>query len=237
MVKIKICGLRSFRDIDYINAAAPDYAGLVFVADSRRFVTHKFAAEFVGGLRPGIIPVGVFANAQIDEIAELYCRGVIFAAQLHGGEDEIYISELGKKCADLTIIKAVSADVIPENYGEKASEDGNKISINRDKKINGNTDGIYADSGIKVKRGKADFLLIDSGKGGTGKTFDWRKIRGIEPPFFLAGGINLSNIDAALRLNPYAVDISGGAETDGEKDGEKIRLLTERVGRYNRNRL
>jgi phosphoribosylanthranilate isomerase len=45
----------------------------------------------------------------------------------------------------------------------------------------------------------------------------------------LAGGINIDNIDSALDMTPFCVDISSGAETDFVKDPEKIRLLVERV--------
>lgn len=76
---------------------------------------------------------------------------------------------------------------------------------------------------------RADFLLLDNGAGGTGKTFDWRIARGIERPFFIAGGINSGNVAEAVKLGPYAVDISGGAETHGFKDGEKIRALVNFV--------
>ena len=37
----------------------------------------------------------------------------------------------------------------------------------------------------------ADYLLLDSGKGGTGELFDHRKIKGFEKPFFLAGGLKM----------------------------------------------
>jgi phosphoribosylanthranilate isomerase len=78
---------------------------------------------------------------------------------------------------------------------------------------------------------EADFLLLDSG-GGTGRPFDWDLIgaRGERrKPFFLAGGVGLHNIDAALDLLPYAVDVSSGAETEGVKDGEKMLALVRRV--------
>ena len=36
MTKIKICGLRSLRDIEAVNAAGPDYAGFVVEAPGSR---------------------------------------------------------------------------------------------------------------------------------------------------------------------------------------------------------
>lgn len=75
----------------------------------------------------------------------------------------------------------------------------------------------------------ADFLLLDSGAGGTGQAFDWQLIPRIEKPFFLAGGINEHNLATALAQAPFGIDISSGAETDGVKDREKIRMLVQRV--------
>ena len=44
-----------------------------------------------------------------------------------------------------------------------------------------------------------------------------------EKPFFLAGGINITNIKEAMKLNPYCIDISSGVEENGEKSLEKIK--------------
>lgn len=71
----------------------------------------------------------------------------------------------------------------------------------------------------------ADYLLFDHGSGGTGQTFDWSLLTDCRKRYFLAGGINVDNLKDALNQGAYAVDISGGAETDGWKDAEKIAKL------------
>ena len=79
------------------------------------------------------------------------------------------------------------------------------------------------DSLKEAEKSSADYLLLDSGKG-TGSTFDWSRLAEVTRPYFLAGGLNLDNIDKALaEINPYAVDVSSGVETDGVKDPEKIK--------------
>lgn len=76
----------------------------------------------------------------------------------------------------------------------------------------------------------ADWLLLDNGAGGTGRAFDWTLAAGVSKPFFLAGGIHPGNAaDAVRRLRPYAVDASSGVETNGYKDGEKMRALVRAV--------
>lgn len=76
----------------------------------------------------------------------------------------------------------------------------------------------------------ADYLLLDHGSGGTGQTFDWRQIGESHKPFFLAGGLNAKNIRRAInKTRPFGVDISSGAETDGQKDPEKIHDIIRRL--------
>jgi len=76
----------------------------------------------------------------------------------------------------------------------------------------------------------ANYLLLDSKGGGTGKRFDWDLIGQMDRPFFLAGGLNPANVTEAIeKTRPFAVDVSGGVETDGLKDAAKIHELIKRV--------
>lgn len=83
----------------------------------------------------------------------------------------------------------------------------------------------------KALLSKADYLLFDSGSGGTGQSFDWAHLGEMKRPFFLAGGIRQENLEEALQLHPFAIDVSSGVETDGYKDEEKIKQLMETVRR------
>lgn len=74
---------------------------------------------------------------------------------------------------------------------------------------------------LDAEKSAADHILLDAGAG-TGTTFDWSLLRAVCRPYFLAGGLNRDNIDAALELNPFAVDVSSGVETDGLKDQQKM---------------
>ncbi len=76
----------------------------------------------------------------------------------------------------------------------------------------------------------ADYVLLDSGKGGTGTVFDWDLIRKMNRPYFLAGGLTVSNVGNAVeKLRPYAVDVSSGIETDGYKDRNKMEMFVKAV--------
>lgn len=74
-----------------------------------------------------------------------------------------------------------------------------------------------------------DYYLYDHGTGGTGESFDWSMLKEVDKPVFLAGGINLLNVDDALKKNVYALDVSSGVETDGFKDEKKIKKIVRRV--------
>ena len=106
MTKTKICGLTRPCDIDAINIEAPDYIGFVF-ANSRRKVTPARAMELKRNLATGIIPVGVFVDETIDNILPLIQTGIIEIVQLHGTENEEYITKL-KQLTTAPIIKAIS---------------------------------------------------------------------------------------------------------------------------------
>jgi len=199
-MRVKICGLFRDEDINYVNEARPDFAGFVF-AKSQRQVSVPLAQYLRFRLVESIVPVGVFVNAPIGEIVALFQNGIISVAQLHGDEDESYISALKKKCASeknapIRIIKVIKSDELKNKIG--ATE--------------------------------ADYYLIDSGAG-SGKTFDWQQLKSIKikKPWFLAGGIGLKNVEQAMALKPFAIDISSGAETDGIKDREKILELVSIV--------
>ncbi len=82
-----------------------------------------------------------------------------------------------------------------------------------------------------ARASSADHILLDAGAG-DGKTFDWSLLSGFSRPYFLAGGLTSENVSRAVReLNPWAVDVSSGIETDGYKDIDKMRAFAGAVRR------
>lgn len=193
MINIKICGLKRIEDIKYVNKFKPEYIGFVF-AKSRRQISYDMAASLKKRLSNDIKTVGVFVNHEIDDIISLMNEDIIDIAQLHGNEEEDSIITIKNK-TNKKVIKAIPV---------RSLEDI-----------------------LKWKDSKVDFLLLDNGSGGTGESFDWEvldKLSTIEfnKPYFIAGGLNKENVKNVLKYKPYAVDISGGVETDGLKDEVKI---------------
>lgn len=93
-VKVKLCGLRRPEEIAFANEAGPDCVGFVFTPKSRRAVTAETAKSLRGKLNSGIIPVGVFVNQSVELVSRLLNEGIIDWAQLHGQEDEAYLTAL-----------------------------------------------------------------------------------------------------------------------------------------------
>ena len=103
MTKIKLCGLSRVEDIKVANEILPEFVGFVFYPKSKRYITPEKAAALKNILDKKISAVGVFVNEKISTVAEF--AKFLDLIQLHGTEDENYISEL-KKITDKKIIQA-----------------------------------------------------------------------------------------------------------------------------------
>ena len=194
MTKVKICGLSRREDIAYVNKCKPDFIGFVFYEKSKRAVTLEKALELKGLLDRSIKTVGVFVNAAPTFVAELVALGAIDLIQLHGDEDADYCRQL-RLLTDAPLIKAVRVR--------------SKESL------------------LGLENYPVDYFLFDTYQagvyGGTGQRFEVELGRDIPKPFFIAGGLEADNVAAVIKKNkPFAVDVSGGVETDGRKDQKKI---------------
>lgn len=205
-IKVKICGLKREKDIEIVNKYCPDYIGFV-LAPSKRQISLEQAKALKTSLNPEIKVVGVFVNPTLEELEQFAEANAVDVIQLHGDEDLERIIEIKNKIG-LPIIKALRIR--------------NKQSLLEAEKI--------------IASKAVDQLLFDTyssrGYGGLGECFDWQMLKAVSRAYFLAGGINLENIDEALRNTNYGVDISSGVETDGVKDEEKVRDIIKKIRMY-----
>ena len=208
MTRVKICGLSRPEDIFQANKLKSDYIGFVFYPKSKRAVTQSQAALLKAMLDKEIKAVGVFVNADIAFIEKLAQLRIIDLVQLHGDEDSLYIQELRKRVY-IPIIKAIRVQ------GEESLQN--------------------------LRNYPVDFFLFDTYKpgqyGGTGERFNL-ELEGvtIPKPYFIAGGLDASNVAQVIAQNPhaYAVDVSGGVEDSatGLKDAQKMADFVAQIKQF-----
>lgn len=205
--KVKICGLRREEDICCVNAYLPDYIGFVFYPKSKRYVTEEQAQKLKEKLDPRIRAVGVFVNADPDEVIALLQKNIIDIAQLHGQESEEQLRKIREQTGK-PVIRAVKVTE-ETNLHEAYQTDADYILLD-----NGMGSGKPFPWDVILKQLAQEELQ--------------EKI--CRKPFFLAGGISPENMErAAEAFRPYALDLSSSVETDGVKDPEKIRKLMETI--------
>ena len=204
--KIKICGLTRPQDVEAVNAARPDYIGFVF-AESRRRLTPQQAITLKRQLDPEIQSVGVFVNPSLETVLDITSRDILDIVQLHGDEPPAFAERVRRETG-CPVVKAFRI------RGEESL------------------------AALKAYD-QADYLLLDTynknAYGSTGRAFNWALLRGNTSgkPFFLAGGLNIENIETAIRtVRPYGVDISSGVETNGRKDPGKIEEIIKKIRRF-----
>lgn len=197
-MKIKLCGMMRECDIQNANRVMPDYVGFVF-AHTRRYIEREKAALFKSKLDPAVKAVGVYVDEPLEQVVSDYQTGIIDAAQLHGGENAEYIKALKKAAPGLELIKAVRV---------RSAED---VESSQDF----DTDYLLYDTFVKGV------------PGGSGERFNWELLKPVKRPYFLAGGLDESNIlSAAEATGAFGLDLSSGIETDGKKDFDKMLAVT-----------
>jgi phosphoribosylanthranilate isomerase len=209
MVWIKICGITQRKDAEAIAEMGADCIGFIFSTDSPRRIELDQAREILEGLE-GISRAGVFVNENIEKIKSHIDFLRLDFAQLSGGEGLEYVKKLRDVVGKVKIIKALRL---------KKAGDG---------KISRTAEG-YLEF--------ADYILLDSYDkyryGGTGKTIDWVKVKGIveREKLIVSGGLYHGNTGMAVEiLRPYGVDASSRLEVSpGIKDLGKVRKFIKTV--------
>ena len=102
MIRIKICGITHPDDAELAITAGADLIGLNFVPESSRCIDLKTASA-IGELTDGRVElVGVFRDAEIEEIERVLRRVDLDRLQFHGDETEEQV-----EAVDLPVIKAI----------------------------------------------------------------------------------------------------------------------------------
>ena len=161
----------------------------------------KLPANGVKELDFDIRKVGVFVNAEFNEIIKAIDDYALDVVQLHGDETPYQCEELSEQ---IEVIKVFSIGDDKKDIDEMVEEYDDVCDYYLfDTSVNGV-------------------------KGGTGKKFDWKKLSKskIEKPFFLSGGIELEDamkLKAIKHPDFYGVDINSRFEKEpGVKDMARV---------------
>ena len=201
---VKICGLNSQTAVDAAIASGVDYLGFVFFPPSPRSLTPEFASSLMEERSDDFKVVAVVVNPSDKLLEEITNHLAPDIFQLHGSETAEDITNIKQKF-NTKIIKAIKISKL-EDFEEVSKFD-------------------------KV----ADFMLFDAAApentthslpGGNGISFNWNWLSdaSLETPWFLSGGLNISNINEAIKITgATAVDVSSGVEDKaGIKNNKKI---------------
>ena len=198
--RIKICGVKDGQIARAAAEAGADAIGMMFYEKSKRHITLGQAQSIVSAVPPMVNKIGVVVNPTNEHVELLLENLALDYLQFHGDESPEFCASFG-----LPYIKAIRV------------ADG--CNVNR----------------IEEQFNTASAILLDTfvsnEYGGTGKAFDWRIARyNGTKPIILAGGLDIDNIGEAINTAlPYAVDISSGVETNGQKDVQKINHFCSKV--------
>ncbi len=217
MTWVKICGMTNLEDALVAVEAGADAVGFVFYEKSPRCVSSDRVREIVEKLPPEVEKVGVFVDADAEQIRGVVLKAGLTAVQLHGKRS--MNSVVGDP---QTVSEGVAAlKVIVVVHGDSLKDGG--FFMGND------------------ARGKTFAVLLDSRSsdlpGGTGIAFDWEAARDLVRamsscvPVIVAGGLTPLNVDSAMRtLHPFGVDVASGVEArPGKKDPEKVRAFVRAV--------
>ena len=198
-------------NIEEVAALQPDYLGFIFWKPSQRFFDGS-----IPKLHRTTGKVGVFVDANIDEILNRTNTYGLNAIQLHGNESPEFCTKLKEQIEDQNI----KIDIL-KVFSIKDSFDFAQLSP-------------YEKS--------SDFFLFDTkGKlpGGNGYQFNWEVLKGYpsKKPFFLSGGIGLEELDNVLEFLQkeeskycHAIDVNSRFEiSPGLKDIDKLKKFKKRL--------
>jgi len=204
-VAVKVCGITSVEDALFAAGCGADAIGLVLWKGSPRSVSRATARAIAVAVPPGVDRVGVFVDAEPDEVRSAADEIGLDVVQLHGHEPPESCRGLGVR-----VWKAIG--VGPAFRPEDAL------------RYEGVADGLLLDA-------RADG---GGPAGGTGRTFDWAQARALRDRvryLVLAGGLDAENVGAAVAaVGPDAVDVSSGVESSpGRKDPARVRAFLRAV--------
>lgn len=200
-ITIKICGVQDAAAVSAVAKAGVQAIGLVLYPPSKRAVTLPQARALLAQIPPSIQAIILCVDPDDALLREVAGWERVDILQLHGHESPRRVAAI-RGLWSRPIMKA-----LPIATAEDFT--------------------VVADYAPLVERFLFDTKApAGAPTGGNGVAFDWRLLAGraVPRPWFLAGGLNASNVASAIQISgARAIDVSSGVENaTGQKDAAKI---------------
>jgi phosphoribosylanthranilate isomerase len=198
-MKIKVCGITTFEQMQALQELGVDYAGMIFYEQSKRYIGNKVNSQLSIANSLSIAKVGVFVNAEMEVVQQAVNDYGLTAVQLHGDETDEFCLDLMDKVEVIKVFRIADQqdlDSLVAPFQEVCH--------------------YYL------------FDTDTTAYGGSGKQFDWQVLAkaAINKPFFLSGGIGLDDVEKLKAFQHpyfYAVDVNSRFEiSPGVKDMDLV---------------
>lgn len=230
MTRVKICGCMRVADAIAAAEAGADFIGIMFAPQSRRRVSPEEAAIIVRAVGaplreleqqdPPPLHHGTFDSAEA-----WFAHGAEALDRLLARKRPLVVGVFADQDAEEvnSIADETGIDLVQLSGSEPWSD---CLLTNRQAiKVLRPSAGMSADDmASRIEANAALAVMLDPSSG-TGTVGDWNAAAGVAArmPIWLAGGLTPANVPEAIAtVRPWAVDVSTGVETNGEKDPAKI---------------
>lgn len=207
-MRIKVCGNTQLEQVHALDEMGVEFAGFIFYHKSPRYVVDKIIPGQLKKAKLNINKVGVFVNADYDEVMNYVEQYGLHMVQLHGDESPRFCEKISLQVPTIKVFRIKEGDNIEWKIREY-----------------GNVSDLYL------------FDTDWSTYGGSGKKFDWKILEQAEinKPFLLSGGIGIDDVEAVKAFAAgnhsqeiFAVDINSKFETrPGVKNMEMIKTFAQ----------
>ena len=201
-VNVKICCIQSFEEAELAIKYGASALGLVSEMPSGPgVISEDLIAEIAAHIPTEIKTFLLTSKTKAEDIIAQHNKCKTTSLQLVDSVEINVYKKLREALDGVSIVQVIHVQ----------DEESIKEALNVDKYV----DAILLDSGNQSKKVKE--------LGGTGRTHNWsiskKIVENVNVPIFLAGGLNPSNVSAAIiEVKPYGVDLCSGVRINGKLD-------------------
>ena len=182
-MKLKICGICDMDILQHACETGVDFVGFIMANESPRKISDNFLASLKNFNFHSTLPVFVFVNPSVEEVAKITTCIENPILQFHGDEEDSFCQQFNKSFWKTIRVKDSQSLIKIDDF---PSADAILLET-FSKDTYGGTGKVF------------DWSLLE-------------KIS-LERKFVLAGGINSENIKEAVSMNPWCIDVNSGVES------------------------